>query len=149
MRLQSLTLDELILRGVSPAFAGILANPESYHRDLSIQVGRTNWDYFIPNGVVDVVPLWDCNEDSFVRWNREGIIEYVLLFHDDPDWVLVAHSEQGIMSQLWQKWAEFKETDEECRRFADAIGFRYCEEGLEVLENHYETIEEWRFSLVG
>ena len=100
MRLHSLPLDELIARGVTPSFARILADPESYHPDLSIHIGTTNWDYFVPTDATDVVPLWDSSADSFVRWTRAGTTEYVWLFHDDPKWILIAHSEQGIMARL-------------------------------------------------
>ena len=147
MRLHSLSFDQLVARGVSSSFARILSDPDSYHPDLSIHVGQTHWDYFIPDGVTDIVPLWDSNADSFVRWNREGNVEYVWLFHDDPNWVLIAHSEQGIMAKLWQEWAEFQESDDECHRFADAIGFRYCNEGLEIVEKDSAAIETWRLAL--
>jgi hypothetical protein len=147
MRLHALTFDELVSRGISPSFARILADPDSYHPDLSIHVGRTNGDYFIPDEVTDIVPLWDSNADSFVRWNRDGITEYVWLFHDNPNWTLIARSEQGIMAKLWQGWAEFQETDDECRRFADAIGFRYCDEGLAIWEEDGDTIEAWMLGL--
>ena len=95
----------------------------------------------------DIVPLWDSNADSFVRWTRAGTIEYVWLFHDDPKWILIARSEQGVMAELWQQWAEFQESDEECLRFADAIGFRYAEEGLKIIENDSDTINRWRLEL--
>ncbi|NQT36598.1 MAG: hypothetical protein HQ581_03865 [Planctomycetes bacterium] len=143
MRLHSLTFDELTAYGVDPRFARILTDPDSYHPDLSIHVGKTNWDYFIPANVTNVVPLWDSNADSFVRWNRNGSTEYVWLFHDDPNWTLIAASEQGIMAKLWQDWIEFQDSDDECRRFADAIGFRHCEEGLALLDNDYDAFTKW------
>ncbi len=147
MRLKSLSSDELIAHGVSPAFARILVDPESYHRDLSIHISKTNWDYFIPDGVTNIVPLWDSNADSFVRWNRDGNNEYVWLLHDDPNWIMIARSEQGIMAKLWQEWAEFQESDEECVRFADQIGFRHAVEGLKIIEKDSDTISEWRLAL--
>ena len=147
MRIHSLPLDELIARGVSPSFARILCDPDSYHPNLSIHIGTTNWDYFIPADATDIVPLWDSNADSFVRWTRAGTIEYVWLFHDDPKWILIARSEQGVMAELWQQWAEFQESDEECLRFADAIGFRYAEEGLKIIEKDSDTINRWRLEL--
>lgn len=147
MRLKALTLQELISHGVNARFARILTAPEQYHPDLSILVGKTDWDYWIPSGVSDIVPLWDSNADSFVRWSRNGVTEYVWLFHDDPNWVLIAKSEQGVMARLWQYWAEFQESDDECRRFADAIGFRYCEEALGLLDTDYDAFEKWRFEL--
>ena len=114
---------------------------------LSTLIGETDWEYFIPAGVTNVVPLWDCNSDSFVRWNRDGNIEYVWLFHDDPRWILIARSEQGIMAKLWQQWAEFQESDEECWRFADTIGFRHAADCLKNMEKDSDTIDQWRLAL--
>lgn len=147
MRLESLPFDELVASGVSPSFARILSDPERYHADLSIHVRKTNWDYYIPTGVTNIVPLWDSNADSFVRWSRDGNIEFVWLFHDDPNWILLARSEQGIMAKLWQEWAEFQDSDAECQRFADAIGFRHCNEGLKIIEKDSDAINRWRLTL--
>ncbi|MEZ6138729.1 MAG: hypothetical protein R3C53_27910 [Pirellulaceae bacterium] len=77
MRLESLPYDQLVANGVNPSFARILSDPDSYHPDLSIYVGKTNWDYYIPDGVTNIVPLWDSNADSYVRWTRDGNTEYV------------------------------------------------------------------------
>lgn len=143
MRLRSLTFDGLVAYGVDRRFARILSDPEIYHADLSIIVGETNWDYSIPDGVTDVVPLWDVNADSLVRWNRNGRTEYVWLFHDDPNWTLIATSEQGIMARLWQDWIEFQDSDSEARRFADAIGFRHCDEGLALLDSDHDAFTRW------
>lgn len=147
MLLKSLSYDELIARGVAPSFARILTEPNSYDPDLKFHIGETNWNYFIPEGVTDVVPLWDTNADTFARWSRDNIVEFVWLFHDDPNWALIAYSEQGIMSKLWQSWCEFQETDEQCHRFAEAIGFRYAAEGLKIWNERSETIDQWRLSL--
>jgi hypothetical protein len=147
MRLHSLTFDELTAHDVSRRFAGILSDPGSYHPKLNIIVGKTDWDYFIPENVTEVVPLWDENADSFVRWNRGGITEYVWLFHDDPNWTLIAKSEQGIMAKLWQNWIEFQDSEEECHRFANAIGFRYCDQGLTLLDTDYEAFTKWMAEL--
>ncbi|MEZ6138730.1 MAG: hypothetical protein R3C53_27915 [Pirellulaceae bacterium] len=70
-----------------------------------------------------------------------------MLFHDDPNWILIARSEQGIMAKLWQEWAEFQESDEECQRFADAIGFRYCDNAFAIWDQDSDTINAWRLGL--
>ncbi len=144
MRLQTLTFDELVGRGVNRNFARILVTPESYHTDLDILVGRMDWDYVVPDDVTDVVPLWDTNADAFVRWKRKGVTEYVWLIHDDPDWILVAKSEQGIMAKLWQNWIEFQDSDDDdARRFAEAIGFHHHVDGLRILATDYDAFPTW------
>lgn len=148
MQLRSLTYDELVARGIDRRFARILSDPGSYHSDLGILVGQTDWDYYIPEGVTEVVPMWDANSDTFVRWTRTGTTEYVWLLHDDPKWLLIATSEQGIKAKLWQDWIEFQDAnDAECRRFAAAIGFRYCDEGLALLERDYDSFQQWLLEL--
>lgn len=144
MRLQSLTFDELVMRGVNQCFARILAAPRSYHQNLDIIVGQTDWDYVVPVDVTDVVPLWDENANSFVRWRRNRVTEFVWLFHDDKAWILIAKSEQGIMAKLWQNWIEFQDADdEEACRFANAIGFRCHVKGLQLLATGNDTFRKW------
>ncbi len=147
MQLRSLSFEELVGHGVRPSFARVLSDPESYDSDQRIHIGRTNWDYYVPDNVSEIVPLWDRNADSIVRWTRCNTTEYVWLFHDDPAWDLLAYSEQGIMHVLWQEWAEFQESDDECRRFAEYIGFRHCEEALAIWNEDSETIDWWRLTL--
>lgn len=103
MHLQQPTSEQFIERGVDARLARILTDPESYHRSLSIMVRAVyrGWDYYIPAGVTEIVPLWDENADCRVRWVRNGQTEHVWLYHDDPHWELIAKSEQGIMAQLW------------------------------------------------
>jgi hypothetical protein len=144
MRLLALTYEELVAHGVNAAFARVLTEPKRYHPDLTIMVGKTNWDYFVPSNASEVVPLWDQNADSYVRWKRNGRTEFVRLYHDDPEWRLVAVSEQGVMCELWQSWVEFQDDEnDECRRFAEAIGFRHWEEALRLMESDDEQYEEW------
>ena len=47
------------------------------------------------------------------------------------------------MAKLWQDWIEFQESDEECRRFADAIGFHYSDEAFALLESDYDAFKDW------
>jgi len=147
MYLGPLTKEELILFGLDPRFAQVLSDPAEYHSELPFHVGKPHWDYYIPEGVAEVVPLWDVNADSFVRWVRDGTTEYVWLFHDDPNWVLIATSEQGIMAQLWQDWSQFQTSDDECRRFAEAIGFRHCEQALVLLGSDNGEFRKWQLEL--
>jgi hypothetical protein len=148
MYLRSFTREELISRGVDPKFARILADPTSYHPDLKFHIGKPHCDYVIPDGVTDVVPLWDVNADSIVRWNRNGVVEYVWLFHDDANWSLIAKSEQGAMAKLWQSWAEFQESDDELLRFADTIGFKHGGRALGLLNASYDEFVAWREELM-
>jgi hypothetical protein len=91
--------------------------------------------------------LWDVNADSYVRWKRNGKIEYVWLFHDDPEWSLVAVSEQGIIAELWTSWVESFEDEEEFKNFAHAIGFKHYKEAMDVWDKGYDEFTEWKKSL--
>lgn len=147
MRIESFTLEELRSHGIDKAFSEILSNPKEYHPDLDITIGKVNWDYYIPEGVEEVIPVWDTNADAYVRWKREGKMEYVFLSHDDPEWKLAATSEQGIMSVLWNQWCEFQEEDEELERFAQAIGFKYWKKAFELWERDYDEFKAWQKQL--
>lgn len=147
MHLKSLGYEELIERGVSEGFARILSDPVDYAPDLRFHVSKTDCDYYIPEDAIDVVPLWDQNADTYARWTRNGVIEYVLLFHDDPEWSLIATSEQGIMAELWNSWAEHQEDDEENFRFANAIGFKHCEKALKIWGDDYDKFQQWKLNL--
>lgn len=144
MHLKSLDYEELIEKGVSERFARVISNPSSYHEDLNLYIGKTDWDYFIPENVTDIVPLWDSNANSFVRWNRSGKIEYVWLFHDDPEWSLIANSEQGIIAKLWETWVGSFEDEEEFKKFADALGFIRYKEAMEVWDAGLEEFDQWK-----
>lgn len=146
MYLTSLSYQELVDKGVSKPFARIISDPESYHEYLGFYVGKTAWDYFIPEGVTDVVPLWDCNADSYVRWERDGAVEYVLLFHDDPEWALIARSEQGIIAHLWQSWVGSCEEEEEFRKFAEALGFLHYKEAMQIWDKDFDAFDEWKLN---
>lgn len=147
MHLKSLSYEELIDKGVSKSFARIISDPDSYHEDLSIYVGKTDWDYFIPEEVTDVIPLWDSNADSFVRWQRNGMTEYVWLFHDDPEWSLIATSEQGVIAQLWENWVSSFEDEEEFKRFAEALGFLHYREAIKIWDTGQNEFDDWKKSL--
>ena len=147
MHLESLNYDVLVSKGINRKFAEILSNPKEFHEDLTIHVSEISWDYFIPDNVTDVVPLWGQNANCYVRWLRNGKEEYVLLFHDDPEWSLVATSEQGIMAVLWSSWAEFQENDSDICIFANALGFKYCFEALQEWETDYDQFQEWMLNL--
>jgi hypothetical protein len=148
MRLTALTQSQLVAHGVDRRFATVLADPKSYHADLDIIVGRTNWDYAVPVDAVDIVPLWDSNSDSVVRWHRESTIQYGWLRHDEPGFDLIATSEQGVMAKLWQIWIEFQDADaNECERFADAIGFSHWRHAMKLLDDSYTLFDPWIQSL--
>lgn len=145
LHLKAFSYEQLVERGVSQRFARILTDPNSYHPNLDILVGKTDWEYGVPDDAVDVVPLWDNNADSFVRWTRSGRQEFVLLYHDTPEWSVVALSEQGIMAELWRRWCDLEEGDDE--RFANALGFAHWPEAVRLWEAEaapgQDLVGEW------
>ena len=148
MKLTNLSEEQLLQKRVLPKFARILAQPSTYHEDLCILIGCINWNYFIPEQAVEVVPMWGSNADASVRWVRSGRTEYVAIQHDDPVWYTFALSEQGAMCRLWQDWIEFQDADNaEAKRFAEEIGFVHWNEALKLLEDNYEAFENWMLEL--
>lgn len=139
--LVSFSAEQLFERGLSSSFAKILADPVGYHPELRFLIGKTAWEYVVAADAEDIVPLWDDNADSYVRWTRHGHHEYVQLFHDDPEWVAVAQSEQGMMAVLWKRWCEVDGRDE--ADFARAIGFRHAEEASRLWQLDSDALESW------
>ncbi len=155
MLLRSLPKGNLISQGVDPDFADLITNPKQFARNFDIFVGKTYWDYFIPKGVRNVVPLWDQNADSYVRWERNGVVEFVKLYHDDPEWRFIAKSEQGLMAVLYQQywesdWIEDEEEfNQSCRQLAQLMGFKYWETAEELLRRDYDEFLTWAKNLEG
>ena len=140
MILKALTFEDLVHGGVSESFAKVLSYPEKVDQNLSMTIGKTHWNYFIPDNVVNIIPLWDENSDSVVKWEREGKIEYVCLFHDSKEWTFIAKSEQGVMAYLYKILSDFYDQTE-CIKIGEIIGFTYIVEAEERLENHYNEYE--------
>lgn len=51
------------------------------------------------------------------------------------------------MAKLCQQWSEFQETEDECRRFASTIGFKYIDELLAIWDEDSDKISQWRRNL--
>jgi hypothetical protein len=105
-----------------------------------------DWEYGVPVGVTDVVPLWSTNEDCYARWNRDGRVEFVLLHHDHPDWCPLAVSEQGLFAQLWFRWTDLH-GDVEGERLAAVLGFEHVDEAIALWEKDFDEFEEWMRTL--
>ena len=133
MRLESLTYDAFVARGVSPAVARFItaANHPIPHFDIFVRPVYEGWDYNVPPTATDVVGLWDENADATVRWDRDGQREFVKLYHDDPAITVVAWTEQGLLADLARRYSEsldWHDEESDRRRFAEFvryIGFRH------------------------
>jgi len=153
MRLHSLTFDELKAAGVNAHLAQAIVNPNIIDPCLDIFIQDINWEYYISDDVESVVPLWSSNEDTYCRWRRNGETEYVLLFHDDPKFAILARTEQGLLAELYRQYWEFQDSgdddvnDKKCRVFADAIGFEHREEADTLLLDDYDTFKKWQRKL--
>jgi hypothetical protein len=149
MRLESLTFEELIREGVSEPVARFVTTEVHLIKNFDIFAAPINpgWDYAIPSGVDNVVGLWDRNADAYCRWIRHGRREFVLLYHDDPNYEVVAYSEQGLLAQLVRSyheslnWSDESACEELVRGFADYVGFRYVNELLMYLETPQGTTD--------
>lgn len=146
MIIKSLPKEELVQHGVDPNFADVLSEPNKYDSSLHITIGKSDWDYAIPETVTSVVPLWGANADSFVRWERDGVTEFVWLFHDSSEYSLITYSEQVIMAKLYQSLTEFMEEDD-CHRIGSAMGFKYIEMADNILEDDWDGYENWILNL--
>lgn len=134
MRLVPLDYGTLVRQGVSGPVARFITTKQHPIRNFDIFARPVSeiWDYNVPPDARDVIGLWDQNADAYVRWIRNGVIEFVVLHHDDPDYTLVAWTEQGLLAELTRQDFEFLDwhDETECRRwfaaFSEYIGFRHA-----------------------
>ncbi len=146
MYLKRLTYQEFVESGISPPVARFLTSSEHPIADFDILVRpvHCNWEYDVPADASNVIGLWDENSDPVVRWQRNGVIEFVWLFHDDPGIDVVATSEQGLLADLFLKYHEMEcdparpqdQLDKLMRDFGIYTGFRGTERLLDLLNNY-------------
>ena len=111
---------------------------------------NSRWDYYIPADASNVIGLWDVNADPVCRWQRNGVVEFVWLFHDSDDVEVVATSEQALLGKLFLDYHEMEsdpstdpdEMDRKMRRFGSYIGFEGTEPLLRLL-NEYPGDEKF------
>jgi hypothetical protein len=128
-----LDYEELVRRGVSRPVARFTTAKQHpiENFDIFVRPVSETWDYNVPPDAREVVGLWDQNADAYARWVRNGATEFVLLHHDDPDYTLVAGTEQGLLAELARQYFEFLDWHDEAeagRRFTaftEYIGFRH------------------------
>ncbi|MGF1733661.1 hypothetical protein [Photobacterium kasasachensis] len=146
MHIKTSSYETLVEKGVSTKLARAIFYPEELHEDLWSVIGLCDSYCNVPDDVSEVTPLFDRNSDPIVRWIRNGEIEYVWLFHDDPNWSLVARHEQGVLAYLYRLLTEFL-PDEECASFAMKIGFEHYELANNVLDYDCDSYENWASKL--
>lgn len=145
MVLTPLSYDELIEKGISAPVARFITAKTHPIEDFNIFVRPLGgpdrmggWDYHVPPGVEDVVGLWEDNADAYCRWRRRGRVEFVLLFHDDPEHELLAWTEQGLLAHLVRQYLEVYDGPEGGElAFVRYLGFRH----MDKLEAFFD---KWR-----
>ena len=149
MRLQSLSYNEYLAAGLSPALARFASTSSHPIPNFDIFAAPVDWDYFIPEGVAAIVPLWSSNADGYFRWIRNGRTEYVFVSHESSDWWVLAHSEQGILAELYRRcseslqWDDKHEDQKKCDIFAAYIGFTRQREADNLLSNSSDDFGSW------
>jgi hypothetical protein len=149
MHLKSFSNAEYLAAKVSPAIARFASASAHPIPNFDIFAAPVDWDYFIPEEAVDVVPLWSSNADGYLRWIRHGRTEFVFVSHECQDWWIVAYSEQGVLADLYHRYSEsFQWVDEKidqakCDAFAVYIGFTLQEEADRLLVGFYDHFESW------
>jgi hypothetical protein len=149
MRLQSLGYSQYIAAGVSPALARFASASSHPIPDFDIFVAPVDWDYCVPEDATAIFPLWSSNADGYLRWIRHGRTEYVFVSHESSDWRVLAHSEQGILADLYRRrseslqWDDRPEDQKKCDEFAAYIGFARQQEADHLLTNSPDAFRSW------
>jgi hypothetical protein len=94
---------ELLDLGLSPQFVEfVFLDPKPRRFRNWCEPRDSGWPCFIPETVSAVYPLWTRNADVFGVWVRKRKMEFVRLYHDDSDPVVLAKSEQGLLANLFR-----------------------------------------------
>jgi hypothetical protein len=127
--------EELLELGLSPKFVDfVFLDPKPSHFRYWCEPRHSGWACFVPKDVSGVYPLWTCNADVIALWMRRGRLEFVKLYHDDPEPVHVAWTEQGMLAELFRQlleaenWHNPEEVLTRLRQAAKTAGFRHLDE---------------------
>jgi hypothetical protein len=144
MQLKILNFEEFVATELKPTTAHFLTATEYPIPHFNIFVRPVNFhrQYWVPEGVDNVIGLWDENADPFCRWIRNGTIEFVQIYHDETGFQVVANTEQGLLACLFEKYYEFLDWRAEdkayqaAREFGTYIGFAATEGLLHLLDEY-------------
>src|SRR5437016_1848910 len=93
---------ELLDLGLSSKFVDfVFLDPKPRQFRYLCESRHSGWACFVPNDVSSVYPLWSCNADVTALWMRRGRLEFVELYHDDPEPRFLARTEQGVLAQVF------------------------------------------------
>ena len=126
---------EILDLGLSPKFVEFaLLDPKPDGFEFWCDSRHAGWACFVPEDVSRVYPLWSCNADVTALWMRCGRLEFVKLYHDDPEWRVLARTEQGLLLDLFrallesEDWLDPKECIRRLQKLADVAGFHHLSE---------------------
>jgi hypothetical protein len=126
---------DLIHLGLSPKFADfVFLEPKPYRLRYRCESRHSGWVCFVPDDVEIVYPLWTCNADVTALWVRQGRQEFVNLYHDDPETLLLANTEQGLLLHLFlallesEDWNNPAQALGRLEQLAEIAGFRCLKE---------------------
>jgi hypothetical protein len=149
MRLKSFSEAEYLAAKVSPSIARFVTSSSHPIPNFDIFAAPVDWDYFIPEDATDVIPLWSSNENGYIRWMRHERAEFVFVSHESPDWWILAYSEQGILAELYRRYSESHQWEDEsddqkkCDAFAAYIGFTFQKEADRLLKGCPDDFKVW------
>src|SRR5262249_49911853 len=122
---------ELLDLGLSPKFVEfVFLDPKPEGFRYRCESRHSGWACFVPKDVSGVYPLWTSNADVTALWMRRGRLEFVTLYHDDPEPRFLARTEQGLLVQLFlgllesEDWHNPAQSLSRLQRMADVTGFR-------------------------
>jgi len=129
---------ELLDLGLSEKFVEfVFLNPKPAGFHYRCESRHSGWACFVPKDVSGVYPLWTSSSDVTALWMRRGRIEFVWLYHDDPEATFLARTEQGLLLNLFlalvesDDWTDPAQSLRRLENLADVAGFRHLSELIE------------------
>jgi hypothetical protein len=127
--------EELLELGLSPRFVDfVFLDPKPKQFRYLCDFRHSGWACFIPKDVSGIWPLWTCNSNVIALWMRRGRLEFIKLYHDDPEPLHIAWTEQGLLAKLFcqlleaENWHDPEVALCRLRQAAEVAGFRHMDE---------------------
>jgi hypothetical protein len=126
---------ELLDLGLSPRFVDfVFLDPKPREFRYWCESRDSGWACCIPEAVSAVYPLWTSHADLTALWMHRGRLEFVKLYHDDPEPRVLARTEEGLLLELFlslfeaEDWHDPAQSLSRLQEMAAVAGFRHLRE---------------------
>jgi len=129
-KLEYPTLDNLLDLKISKGFINFILNERETINELRYWCEQPiiDWPFYIPDDVTKVVCLWSRNGDIEACWEKNQKIEFISIYHDQPEWDVIGNEFQ-IMTDLLihlieaEDWEDEESTYNRLQEISTKLGY--------------------------